>query len=241
MKRHSMLLVVLLPALMVNTAAAHYLWLSENSGNEGRTANVYFEEGPRPGDGGYLDPIAKSGKLWVRTAAAPKPEEVKLTEVTSPGKRWLSAGLTAERPYAMESSAKYGVYKYGQTDVLLYYNARYVDVASADELKAVSRAEQLRLDLAPTLDGDKLTVQAFFEGKPVGGRQLFIRGPEGFKQTLKLDEQGRATIEWKTPGQYFMRTYVDEADKAGVDGGKEYQLTRTHVSLTVDLPIDGGK
>ena len=116
-----------------------------------------------------------------------------------------------------------------------------MDVDSAAQLKQIAKADHLKLDLVPALEGDKLQVQAFFNGKPAPNRQLYVRGPGGFKLNTRLDDEGRATVEWKQPGQYFMRTYVDEADKSGTDDGKEYSLVRHHVSLTLDLPISGNK
>ena len=47
---------------------AHYLWvIVDGKAAENAAANIYFEEGPAPGDGHYLDPILKSNKTWVRT------------------------------------------------------------------------------------------------------------------------------------------------------------------------------
>lgn len=107
----------------VSQVSAHYLWvtISTKSGEHG-TTNIYFEGGA--GDGQYLDPFVEHGKTWIRTVAKSKPVLLKTSDTKENGKRWLSASLTATAPRSVDSCGKWGVYKYGDTDVLLHYYAR---------------------------------------------------------------------------------------------------------------------
>jgi hypothetical protein len=138
----SLLLGLLLNVVgLASVASAHYLWVAiEKKSGEGEVANIYFEEGPAPGDGGYLDPIAASAKTWIRTVDSPKPALLKTSEATAPNKRWLTADVAKAAPRSVDCYAKFGVYRYGQTDVLLHYYARHLDVSTHEDLHELSRA-----------------------------------------------------------------------------------------------------
>ena len=94
MKRIVISALLLNIALLWQVASAHYLWVAVDSktGEHG-TVNVYFEGGPGPGDGQYLDPFIKRGKHWIRTAEEPKASELKLDVAEKPKSRWLSRKL----------------------------------------------------------------------------------------------------------------------------------------------------
>ena len=102
-----------------SVASAHYLWVSvDNKSGEQGAANIYFEEGPAPGDGGYLDPFVERGQSVIRTVASLQPAKLETTVATSPGKRWLTAKLPKAAPRSIDSYGMFGVYRYGKTDVL---------------------------------------------------------------------------------------------------------------------------
>ena len=228
--------------LLVQTVSAHFLWLTVDSktGKLG-TTNLYFEEGPGPGDGQYLDPFVKRGTTWIRTIKANKPQSLKMTEVKKPGKRWLSAELPAARPRSVDSYGKWGVYRYGKgdekIDVLLHYHARNLDVRTADQLETLNRAKQLNLDLVPRLVDDSLEVKVLWKGKPATGRPLIVRGPVGLRQNLTTGEDGVARFKLADRrGRYTLRTNVEE-DRSGTDDGKKYDKVRHHCTLTITLPL----
>jgi hypothetical protein len=222
-----------------STASAHYLWLSidKDSGDHG-TMNLYFEEGPWPRDGQYLGPFMERGKAWLRLASEPKSSEIELAEQKNEKKnqRWLNSALQKGGPRAVESYGKWGVYRYGKTDILLHYYAKYIDVPTANHVAAVGTSDNLKLDVRPTWSDGELTLQVDWGGTPAVGRTIYVRGPAGFKQNLKTDSEGVAKLQPDKEGRYFMRTYVEE-DRAGKDGGKEYQKIRHHSSLTINLPF----
>tara|TARA_R110002072_G_scaffold303140_1_gene495574 strand:+ start:50097 stop:50906 length:810 start_codon:yes stop_codon:yes gene_type:complete len=227
----------LLFGVLSSSAWSHYLWvvLDKKSGEHG-TVNVYYEGGPAPGDGQYLDRFIRSGKTWIRTLAAGRPAELKMQEAKSPGKRWLSASLTSDGPRSIDSYGKFGVYRYGKTDVLLHYYARHFDVSSLDELMKLGRAEQLHLDIVPQLIDDGLGFQVLWKGKPVAGRPVAVRGPGGFNANLTTDEKGHVHFELKGQGRYTLRTSVEQKE-TGTDDGEEFQLVRHHGTALINLPV----
>ena len=85
----------------VESASAHYLWVQVD-GKAG-VANLYFEGGPAAGDGKYLDPFIKLGKMWVQTSGSTKAAEVKMSEVKKGKKRWLTATVSESVPRSVDA------------------------------------------------------------------------------------------------------------------------------------------
>ena len=225
-----------------STAVAHYLWVNVDAeGSEHGTANLYFEEGPAAGDGGYLDPFVEHGRMWMRTLEDGEAVELEMSEATAPKKRWLRADLPESVSRSVESYGKFGVYRYGQTDVLLHYYAKCLEVADHDELHELGRAEDLELDIVPHDVSGGLELTVLWRGEPAAGRPMSVRGPGGLRQNVKTDDNGRVEVAVEKPGRYTFRTSVEEPDKSGVDDGKEYQLTRHHSTLVIQLPLEASE
>lgn len=224
-------------ACLASTASAHYLWVAVTVDSEGKaTANIYFEESPGAGTGEYLDPILRTNKTWLRTVEKPQPQALEVQDKKEANKRWLTADLPQSAPRGIDSYGKYGVYRYGQTDVLLHYYARCLDLESHEELHELARAEQMRLDIVPHDEADGVQLKVLWEGKPAGGRPVSVRGPKGLNQNLKTDDQGLLHVKTEAAGQYTFRAYVEE-DKSGRDNDKEYSLIRHHATLVIKLPL----
>jgi hypothetical protein len=238
MKTTSRTLALFLGLAFVSTASAHYLWvkLLHKEGKHGAT-NIYFEGGPGPGLGEYLDPFIERGKTWLRTPENPKGKLLEMEVGKKPKSRWLTTGLGEGAPRSIDSYGKWGVYRYGKTDVLLHYHARLLDVATAAELKQLARAEQLELDIVPKATEAGMQLTLLWRGKPVEGRTVIIRGAKGFKANPKTNKDGQVTFKPEAAGTYLFRTSVDEK-ASGTFGGKEYQLKRYHATMSFDLPLE---
>jgi len=223
-----------------STASAHYLWVTidKNAGTHG-TTNIYFEGGPGPGDGHYLDPFVECGKTWIRTVDAIKPVEIKTKDVMESEKRWLSAELPESAPRSIDSYGKWGVYRYGETDVLLHYYARHLDVESHDDLHELGRAEQMALDIVPHETSGVMELTVLWQGKPAANRTVSVRGPKGMKENLKTDEKGMAQFKIGEKGQYILKTNVEEKDNKGTFEGKDHDMVRHHATMILTLPLDG--
>lgn len=228
----------LLFGILSSPAWSHYLWVSlDSKSGEHGTVNVYYEGGPGPGDGQYLDPFVQRGKTWIRVPGADGPAELKMKETKSPGKRWLSAPLTASGPRSIESYGKWGVYRYGKTDVLLHYYAKHLDVGSQEDLIKLGRAKQLHLDVVPQRVDDGAGFQVLWKGKPAAGRPVAVRGPGGFNAKLTTDKHGSVQFKPGGKGRYTLRTSVEQKE-TGTDDGKDFQLIRHHGTVLVNLPVN---
>jgi uncharacterized GH25 family protein len=217
----------------VQSASAHYLWIQVNEKTS--TANLYFEGGPGPGDGKYLDPFIQRGKMWLQTANGNKPTEVKMTEVKQGNKRWLKAGISKNIPRSVDSYGKWGVYRYGKIDVLLHYYARNISVKSHDQLAAISKAPHLGFAIEPRYEDEQLVIRVVFAGKPAVGKKVSVRGPKA-KHSLTTDKNGEARFKVAKPGLYQLRAYNQQTGKSGEFEGKKYQQVRHHSTLLITVP-----
>lgn len=224
--------------ILFSSASAHYLWINVDtkSGDRG-TTNLYFEGGPGPGDGKYLDPFIERGTTWVHTVKNNKPVPLKMSVVKKPGKRWLANELQVSAPRSIESFCKWGVYRYGKTDVLLHYYGKHIEADSLKDKNSLARARQLDLDIVPTFSDDEVEIQVLWKGKPAAGRPFKLRGVGGLNKNLTTDKEGRVQFKPLASGFHSMRTNVDEPEHSGTFEGKKHDIARHHSSLTVNLTV----
>lgn len=215
------------------TANAHYLWISidrEPADNAG--TNIYFEESARPGDGSYLDHFLGKSKVWIRTIEEPTPAPVQASEFKEGDNRWMRVALPEADEYSVDAYGKFGVYAYGQTDVLLHYYARNLSVASHDAMHELGRAEQLDLDLIPHDVGNEFEFTLLWKGEPVADRMVFVRGDKGFRKNVKTNATGRIKLERPTTGTLTLRSSV-EFSTPGDEGGESYEKVRHNITLVL--------
>jgi len=229
--RFAILAALAAATVPLQSASAHYPWVKVS----GETANFYFEEGPAPGDGTYLDPFIKRGRMWVHTAAASEPAVVKMHEIKKGKTRWLNATVTKELPRSVDFYGLFGTYRYGKTDVLLHYYARHIAVKSRDQLPSLAKAPHLIFTLVPRIESGRAVFRAVYRGKPATGKRVIVQGP-GIRQDLTTDKNGEFRLKTVKPGTYRLRAYLVEAEKSGKFEGKAYEQTRHHSTLLLTLP-----
>ena len=237
MRKQFIVATVLQVVCLVTSASAHYLWVTvdESSGKHG-TTNIYFEGGAAPGDGRYLDPFLESGKTWIRTVANPEPTLIDTVEATAPNQRWLSAMLPASSPRSIDSYGKFGVYRYGKTDVLLHYYGRLLEVQSSDDLQTLARSKQLDLDIVPKVAQGEMELTVLWKGKPAAGRSFNVRGPKASIGKFETNASGIVHFPIGDAGIYAVRTSFEE-EKSGKDGDDDYTLIRHNATLRMALPV----
>ena len=120
--RFSLALFAVLVA--ASSAHAHYPWIKiDPAGGKQGTVQFFFEHGPKPGDGAYLDPFVERGQFWL-ASTGDEAKQIELQDTKEGKLRWLQAELAAPAPRGIDLYTKWGVYRYGQTDTLLHYYAR---------------------------------------------------------------------------------------------------------------------
>ncbi|WP_419190005.1 hypothetical protein [Stieleria marina] len=217
------------------TANAHYLWISvarepaENAGT-----HIYFEEAARPGDGFHLDHFLGKSNVWIRTLEDPAPAPVQAIEVKQRDKRWMRVALPSADEYSVDAYGKFGVYAYGQTNVLLHYYARSLSVTSHDAMHELGRAEQMDLDLVPHDVGNQFEFRLLWKDEPVADRMVFVRGGNGFRKNVKTDAKGRVKLERPSTGTLTLRSSV-EFSTPGEEGGESYEKVRHNITLVLSM------
>jgi len=209
------------------------LWVSVSSADNQSKANVVFEESPYGGDGSYLDPIIQRGKTLFRVVGSDKIHLLKMEEVKQGKKRWVSAILPKEDIQTVESTVKWGVYKYGKNFALLYYYTKYV--ANDGSGNEVGLSDKLDLDYKLKFEDGKVQLGLFWKGKPVANNRVLIRAPKSH-QYINTDADGWATFQPKQAGLHMLRTILIQADEAGEFEGKKYDQIRRCATLTINLP-----
>ncbi|MGE3809072.1 MAG: hypothetical protein AB7K24_30785 [Gemmataceae bacterium] len=215
--------------LVAGTARAHYPWFVPTK--DPTKIDLYFEEGPRPGDGEYLPSFLK-GKFWLRTPGQ-EPTPIKFEEVNKGGQRFLTFTTEAKPPRALEGYCKYGVYKGN----LLFYYFKHLDAQAAKNLKPLARAEQLDYDLVPSWADGSLEVQLLWKGKPKGNQAVAVIGPK-FREQIRSDDSGIVRFKPPASGLYTLRTSFVDAEPAGKDDGNDYKGLRQTATLTINLPVE---
>ena len=231
MLRFSLLAAVTGSLFFANVASAHYLWVVVDGKNQ---ANIYFEGGPAPGDGHYLDPVIKRGKTWVRTGGS-KAKLIKTVEVKQPKKRWLRGTVTGDTPRSVDSNFTFGTYNYNKVPTLLHYYARHLTLKKRNELESIAKAPHLEFCIVPRVDGDKIVARVLFKGKPAKKVQLKVYGG-GLKINSKTDDQGELIFEPKKPGMLRLHAYLIFKGKSGEFDGNKYKDVRHHSTLLVRMP-----
>jgi hypothetical protein len=217
--------------------SAHYLWVTMDTrvGKHG-AANIYFEDSPSAGDGHYLDHFATTSKTWFRSVERIEPQLLETSDIRQQEKRWLQVLLPARAPRSIDCYGKFGVYRYGNTNVLLHYYARYVDVDTHEDLHELGGAEHMDLEIVPHDEEAQVELTVRWRGKPAAGRTVYIRGPKKFRKNLKTDERGAVRFTPAQAGRYTFRSSVEE-DISGREGDKDYSLIRHNATLVMTLPL----
>jgi uncharacterized GH25 family protein len=213
----------------------HYLWVTidKKSGEHG-TTNIYFEGSASPGDGQYLDPFVNDGTTWFRTLKSDGAVKLAVKDTKAAKKRWLQAALPSGGARSVESYAKWGVYRYGKTDVLLHYYAKNIDANNSNDRIALGRAKQQALDIVPVESDAGNSFQILWKGKPVANTAVKVRGA-GLKGA-KTDKDGRFKVAPTSSGQVTFHVTIDEKE-SGTDKGKDYSIKRHHATLILKLTV----
>ena len=93
--------------------------------------------------------------------------------------------------------------------VLLQYYARHLagDWARSPSL---ARAERLKLDIVPSLEGKQLRLAVLYQNQPVAGGEVVIVDPAGEVHELATDDKGRVDIV-ASAGRFAIRAAHKEA------------------------------
>jgi uncharacterized GH25 family protein len=227
------LATLLLISIAQRAAYAHFIWVDLDSTNHQPQFEVYFGEMAVPGDEHLIGKIAHT-KAWLRDAKG-QTTDVALKAQAENAKAALTANCTAAAPTCLEAFCDYGVYSHGGPGVLVQYYAKHLPGEWLKDAK-LAKAEKLRLDVIPTIDGGKLTIGVTYDGKPAAKNEVVVIDPADKRHELVTDAAGKVVVPGLTAGSYAIRAGNIETDKGGERDGKKYLQTWHYSTLTFDVP-----
>jgi hypothetical protein len=232
MNSRRLLLALFLATLVGPTARAHFLFVRILPPAEGgRAAEVYFSELAEAGDPRFLGKIAHT-QLWVQTPSR-KFEPLKVHTASDRLRAWL--------PYTgslmVVGECRYGVLaRPNQTPFLLRHFPKAI-AGNPEELNRMPPHGKLPLEIAATIDGEKLRLLALREGRPVPRAKFVTVDAELNNVKLTADDKGQATWTPTAHGNYavYTRSTIREA---GEVEGKKYEEIRDFATVAFAWPLE---
>lgn len=214
-------------------ATAHFIWLESVSSKTGATTiQVYFGEEAAPDDPDLLDRVA--GLKLQRVIGKAEPVPLKLTRSADS----LSAAVAEPVGQSLFiASHDLGVLERGESKFRLKYYAKTGPSISSEVWQQTETADELRLDVVPTLSGQRVRVVVRFDGRPVAGAEVKAAGPGIDEFSGSTDAAGMVTFEAGDPGLYSIRARHIEAQAGELDG-QTYPETRHYSTVAVHVPGD---
>lgn len=205
------------------SASAHFVFVIP--AKDAKTVQVVLSDELEPDDGVDVAKIAGT-KLTVLTAdgkSAPL--------ATTKGEHALNATIPADAR-VISGSYEYGVMARGDAKpYLLMYHPKAV-FAGCDEKTATLGASAV-VEIVPTGTSGKMAFLVLAAGKPVANTEVSLMLPDGKKEKVKTDKDGK-TKAFAATGRYGAWAKVTEA-KAGTLGDKKYEEARHYATLVVDV------
>ncbi|REJ72343.1 MAG: hypothetical protein DWQ29_21430 [Planctomycetota bacterium] len=233
--KNTMRMLMATAALLTMTASAraHFIWLVPETDDDGTTTvQVYFGEDASPDDPEYLGRIKDMNLQRVSGDDAPVPLELVHADDS------LSAKLDDFRGQSLFiASHDLGVFDRGDSVFRLKYYAKSGPAVTSRAWQQTDCADDLQLDVVPSFEDGRVTVEVRFNEKPVAGAEVKASGPGLDEITAETDEEGHAAFESADAGLYSIRARHIE-DEPGELNGKEYPETRHYCTVAVNVPAN---
>lgn len=236
MKTLAKMFVLAVVAVVVPAANAHFLWVDVDSSDASQAqARFYFSEGGYAGSAELVDRLDPT-EAWVLTKNN-EPLELKLSSWTNDeeGVGAKVAPVSLSDTCSVEANCCYGVFARGDNTMLLNYSGKHLHLNSPADLNEVAKADQLWLDIRPTLADDKLTLEVDYKGEPVNKASVVVTDPAGEDRELETDAKGKVTLEDAPQGRYEIRATYVQPNASGELDGKTYAQTWNISTLTMEL------
>jgi hypothetical protein len=228
--------VILLLVVFSAPSYAHNLWIVGDADNKGAgMVHLYFEHFVGPGDGGYLGPIEKNGKTWVRRPEG-KPTLISLKMVTEGKNKYLagSSGDIKSAPYAIDHTNMYGIY-HGRLD---FFHGRYIEVKDQKSLEALAESPDLAVQIVPELKDDGLLLTVLYFSVPQPKTKMAVIGPDGVEHKYTSNNRGELFIKTEQPGRYHISALVFENQAAGAFERQPFKGIMHGTTLSIKMPIE---
>lgn len=217
-------------ALLASAAAAHAHFVFVVPEPGGATAKVILSEDLKPDADVDIKTVA-AAKLSARDLAGGKPAPIALTLERDHA---YVVDLPGSGPRVVYGEALLGVRQRGDAKpyLLAYYTKALVGGDPFDP-KATVGADAAPVELVPVGKPGAMRLRLLAGGKPVGGADVTVIGPDGAQKKVPTDADGH-TPAFDAPGRYgaWARHFVPAA---GEHAGKKYEEVRRYAMLVVDV------
>ncbi|SFW26301.1 Uncharacterized conserved protein, contains GH25 family domain [Sinomicrobium oceani] len=222
------IVLALIAVFGLQQANAHFLWLETKASgklNKSHEVKVFFGEysyGEREKTDGHFT-YAQDFTLHLVG-----PDGRKTTLDKKAAADHYSASFTPEKPGVYRvilTNDNVDVVDYTQYDLGIF-KTEYAAVATVhvgkgtlDDAKAT---ELSKLEVLPVSEGAEVTLQLWYEGKPLAENELKVFLPGGWEKTLKTDEQGKVSFAMPWNERYVVETSYKE-QVTGTFKDKDYE------------------
>jgi hypothetical protein len=212
-----------------SSAAAHFVWLECTNEVEGARANVYFSEGPHPGESHLIDRIAHC-QVWQKSTGGQ--ERVLELVVQEMGEQ---AALTAscQNPHTtrLELVCDYGLFSRGDQTMLLAYFAKHLPPLGSDACRELARSDRLSLDIVPQRQDGSLLLTVYWQGSPAAAVEVTVVPMDGEAAQYTTDSLGEIRVPLPS-GPCAVRARYAEPHRSGERDGRKFQGALTYSTLT---------
>ena len=218
--------------LCLSTAQAHFIWLAPGKvANGTSTIHVRFGEGADDGSPEFVARLKGMKIHHVVGDAEPKSLELVSAEEQLTAQASLKGGVVI-------ASHDMGVFDRGDSVFRLKYYAKAGPAVAGGAWRRAKTADDLVLDIVPSLADGQVELKVRFQGKPVAGAQVVVFGPGLDDFEAETSKKGVAHFKPEERGIYSVRVRHIEAS-AGELQGKKYPETRHYCTIALKIPMSG--
>jgi hypothetical protein len=228
----------LLPTLLLlttftSTASAHFVWLVPKKSDDGQSVvHVYFGEDGTDESVEHLNYV----KDIALHRVVGKAEPIKLPVMVNDN--GVAASIDFTDGAIVIAERDLGIFDRGDAVFRLQYYAKAGPALTDKAWRSAETADNLRLDMVPSVKNGKVRVTVFFDQQPVAGAQVVASRPGMDNFEGETNEKGVVTFKVAEAGLHSLRArHVDKT--SGTLDGREYPETRHYVTAAVRIPTAG--
>lgn len=224
-------LFVFLVAVQSPAAFAHFIWLSPSTTGDAGKIAVYFGEAADDDSSDYLDRVST---VVVSRVTGSLPAEA-LT--LSKSKDSISTPVKFSDASVYVASHDLGIMDRGDSSFRLKYYAKTGPNVESNAWQTADSKDDLRLDIVPSRQGDKIQMTVYFDQQPVSDVEVTVARPNADSIQAVTNEAGAATFELSDAGLYSIRArHIDST--SGELNGKKFPETRHYSTVSLLVPAE---
>lgn len=232
MLRQMLIFLAVLTMTGCRFADAHFIWLVAGEGDNTGQVYVWFGEDADDESPDFLSYVkgVKPHMVTGDNPAVPLPI-ASLDDAVLVDTREIDDAVVVV-------THDLGVMDRGDSVFRLKYYAKAGPPAGDKVWQTAKSADDLRLDIVPSLKDGRIHLHVLFDGKPAADAEVTVGRPADEDFEGKTDAEGVAVIPEADSGLYSVRVRHVETQPGELDG-REYPETRHYCTLALTVPDSG--